>query len=169
MSKEKNESERIFIQVSLSKEEKKEIKEFAKERHTSASNIMREAIFDYIRRIKNPEMFNQTTNLQFNPIVLEQMTKNIKKILELQQLTLEKMNVISEMKKAIGLIKKFSIKSDMNTRDTIFNLFQAHNTLNPKEIIEKTNLDKEIVFSIISELHNEEIIQLTSKGRYKLK
>lgn len=170
MSKEKNESERIFIQVSLSKEEKKIIKEFAKKRHTSASNIMREAIFDFIRRIKNPEMFNQTANLQLNPMVLEQMAKNTQKIIELQELTLEKMNVINEMKKTISIIKKFSIKSDINTRDTILNLFKAHKTLNPKEIIEKTNLDKEIVFSIVSELLNEDLIQLlTSNGRYKLK
>ncbi|KKM19682.1 hypothetical protein LCGC14_1653170, partial [marine sediment metagenome] len=126
-------------------------------------------IFDYIRRIENPEMYSSNSKLQLNPALIEQLIHEQKKNREIQELILKRTNIMTEMNKTLELIKKFSVKAEPTIRNTIFNLFQAHNTLNPKEIIEKTNFDKEIVFSIISELHNEDLIQLTSKGRYKLK
>ena len=164
-----NGNKRIFIQISLSQDEKDKINDLAKEKHTSMSDFCRIAIFDYVRKLENPELFQTTSNFQFNPVILEQLTQNTKKIMELQELTLERTNKINEMNNTLRLIKKFSIKADSTAKDTIINLLKAHNTLNPKEIIEKTNLDKEIVFSIITELHEEDLIELTPRGRYKLK
>ncbi len=164
-----NGNKRIFIQISLSQDEKDKINDLAKEKHTSMSDFCRIAIFDYVRKLENPELFQTTSNFQFNPVILEQLTQNTKKIMELQELTLERTNKINEMNNTLRLIKKFSIKADSTAKDTIINLLKAHNTLNPKEIIEKTNLDKEIVFSIITELHEEGLIELTPRGRYKLK
>jgi len=164
-----NGNKRIFIQISLSQDEKDKINDLAKEKHTSMSDFCRIAIFDYVRKLEHPELFQTTSNFQFNPVILEQLTQNTKKIMELQELTLERTNKINEMNNTLRLIKKFSIKADSTAKDTIINLLKAHNTLNPKEIIEKTNLDKEIVFSIITELHEEDLIELTPRGRYKLK
>lgn len=168
MSNKKNESERIFIQVSLSKKEKEKISNLAKEKHTSMSDFCRIAIFDYIRKLEHPEMF-QTANLQFNPAMIDQLAKNTKKMIELQEIALEKTNILGEMNKTLNLIKKFSIKADTVVRETILNLFKAHNTLSPKEIVDKTNLDKEIVFSVITEFLDEDLIEMTSRGRFKLK
>ena len=169
MSNDKNENKRIFIQVSLSQEEKEKIDDIAKKRHTSMSNFCRIAIFDYVRKLENPELFQGSSNIQFNPIILEQLTQNTKKIMELQELTLERKNILNFMNNSLTVIKKFSLKADSNTKNIIINLFKAHDTLNPKEIIDKTNLDREVVFSVLSALHEEDYIELTPKGRYRLK
>ena len=46
---EKKGKTRIFIQVSLSEKEKELIQETARKEHTNASNLMRTAIFEYMR------------------------------------------------------------------------------------------------------------------------
>lgn len=166
----KSKETRIFIQVSLSKEEKDKIQKLAKEKHTTASNFCREAIFENIRRIENPNMFNNQSNMQFNPIILEQLTQNTKKIIELQELTLEKTSIFNEMNKTLDLIQQYSIKTDLKKEKlTVINLFKSHKSLTPKEIIDKTNFNQEIVFTIISELQKEKTIGLTTTGRFKLK
>lgn len=160
---------RVFIQISLSQEEKDNIKEYAKQTHSSMSNFIRDAIFRRIENLENPKD-NQTNNLsQINPGIIEELKKDTKRIIELQELTLERTNLMNEMNNTLRLIKKFSIKADSTAKDTIINLFKAHNTLTPKDIIDKTKLDKEIVFSIISELHEADLIELTPRGKYKWK
>jgi len=163
---EKEEKPRIFIQVSLSEKEKELIQERAKAEHTNASNLMRTATFEYLRKIQNPEMFAKPS---LDSSALEKLTKRTKKILELQKLQVEKQEILEEMNKTLILIKKFSMKPEPEAKNTILNLFKAYPSLNPKEIIEKTNFDKDVVFSIISELQGEKSIEMTSKGRFKLK
>jgi len=163
---EKEEKKRIFIQVSLSEKEKELIQEIAKKEHTNASNLMRIATFEYLRKLQNPEMFAKPS---LDSPALEKLEKRTKKILELQKLQIENQNILGEMNKTLTLIKKFSMIPDPEVKNTILNLFKAYPSLNPKEIVEKTNFDKDVVFSIISELQSEKTIEMTSKGRFKLK
>jgi hypothetical protein len=163
---EKEEKKRIFIQVSLSEKEKELIQEIAKKEHTNASNLMRIATFEYLRKLKNPEMFAKPS---LDSPALEKLEKRTKKILELQKLQIENQNILGEMNKTLTLIKKFSTIPDPEVKNTILNLFKAYPSLNPKEIVEKTNFDKDVVFSIVSELQSEKTIEMTSKGRFKLK
>lgn len=165
----KSKSNRIFIQVSLSNEEKNKIGKSANKKHQSMSDFCRVAIFDYIRRLENPELFNQQISAQINPIMIEQLMKNTKKMIELQELTLERTNIINEMNQTLGLIKKYSTQKGLvKERSVILDLFKAHNSLSKQEIIDKTAFDKTIVLSIVSDLNEEKIIKLTSRGRFKL-
>ena len=163
---EKEKKKRIFIQVSLSEKEKELIQEIAKKEHTNASNLMRIATFEYLRKLQNPEMFAKPS---LDSPALEKLEKRTKKILELQELQTEKQDILEEMNKTLVLIKNFSMKPDPKAKNTILNLFKAHTSLNPKEIIEKTNFDKDVVFSVITDLQNENLIEMTSKGRFKIK
>ena len=162
----KEEKPRIFIQVSLSEKEKELIQETAKKEHTNASNLMRTATFEYLRKLQNPEMFAKPS---LNLPTLEEIAKRTKKILELQKLQIENQNILREMNTTLTLIKKFSMIPDPEAKNTVLNLFKAYPSLNPKEIVEKTNFDKDVVFSIISELQSENLIEMTSKGRFKIK
>jgi len=84
--------------------------------------------------------------MQFNPIILEQLTQNTKKIIELQELTLERTKIFNEMNKTLDLIQQYSIKTDLKKEKlTVINLFKSHKSLTPKEIIDKTNFNQEIV------------------------
>lgn len=163
---EKEERKRIFIQVSLSKKEKELIQEIAIKEHTNASNLMRIATFEYLRKLQNPEMFAKPS---LNSPALEKIANRTKKILELQKLQMENQNILEEMSKTLTIIKKFSMIPDPEAKNTVLNLFKAYPSLSPKEIVEKTNFDKDVVFSIISELQSGKTIEMTSKGRFKRK
>lgn len=133
------------------------------------SDFCRVAIFNHIRRLKNPEVFNQQINAQINPILIEQLMNNTKKIIELQELTLERTNIMNEMNQTLGLIKRYSTQKGLEKEKmVIIDLFKAHNSLSKQEIIDKTDFDKTIVLSIVSDLNEEKIIKLTSRGRFKL-
>ncbi|MHA1489957.1 MAG: hypothetical protein ACTSRI_09900 [Promethearchaeota archaeon] len=56
--------------------------------------------------MENTELFQGTSNLQFNPIILEQLTQNTKKIIKLQELTLERIDIINEMNNLYYFDKK---------------------------------------------------------------
>ena len=88
---EKEERKRIFIQVSLSEKEKELFQEIAKKEHTNASNLMRIATFEYIRKLQNPEMFAKPS---LNSPALEKIANRTKKILELQKLQMENQNIL---------------------------------------------------------------------------
>ena len=107
------EKTRIFIQVSLSEKEKELIQEIAKKEHTNASNFMRIATFKYIRKLENPELFAKPS---LNSPALEELTKRTKKILELQELQVEKQNILEEMNKTLILIKNFSMKPEPESK-----------------------------------------------------
>ena len=156
---------RIFIQIHLSQEEKDKIDSIAKKQHTSMSNICREGIFEYIRKIENPEILSNTS---INPALLEQIRNTTIKTLELQELMLEKTHIINDMNKTLDSIYSVSIKPTPIEKELVLNLFKGFKSLNPKEIIDKTNLKKELVFSILSELRSDNLIKLTLKGRFKL-
>lgn len=159
---------RVFIQISLSQEEKDNIKKYAKQTNFSMSKFIKDAIYRRIEDLEKPKD-SQTNNLsQINPALIEQLTKNTQKMLELQQLTLERTNIMNGMKNTLEVLLKQSTKPDQEAKDLVINLFKAHNSLNPKEIRDKTNLDEESIFNIIAELHEEDFIQLTARGRYKL-
>jgi len=165
----RSKSNRIFIQVSLSKDEKDKIEKSAYKKHQSMSDFCRVAIFDHIRRIENPELFNPQINAQINPIMIEQLMENTKKMIELQELTLKRTNIMNEMNQTLGLIKKYStLKGLEHERMVIIDLFKAHKSLSKQEIIDKTGFDKTIVIAIVSDLNEEKIITLTSRGRFEL-
>ena len=101
--------------------------------------------------------------------MIEQLIKNTKKMIELQELTLERTNIMNEMNQTLSLIKKYSTQKGLEKeRLVILDLFKAHNSLSKQEIIDKTDFDKIIVLSIVSNLNEEKIIKLTSRGRFKL-
>jgi len=120
----RSKSNRIFIQVSLSKDEKDKIEKSAYKKHQSMSDFCRVAIFDHIRRIENPELFNPQINAQINPIMIEQLMEKTKKIIELQELTLKRTNIMNEMNQTLSLIKKYStLKGLEHERIVIIDLF----------------------------------------------
>lgn len=158
---------RVFIQISLSQEEKDNIKKYAKKNNFSMSKFIKDAIYRRIEDLEKPKDSQTNTLSQINPALIEQLTKNTQKMLELQQLTLERTSIMSGMKNTLEVLLKQSTKPDQEAKDLVISLFKAHNSLNPKEIRDKTNLDEETIFIIIAELEEENFIQLTARGGYK--
>ena len=157
-----------FIKFGVSADEKMSFQKYAKESSMSVSEFIRQSIFEKIRRIKNPENFIQSNVSQINPVILEQMSKDIKKQIELQELVLKRQEQFNEITKTLELIQIYS--KDRNLTDetnVIDNLFEAHKSLSQHQIIEKSGFDKNIVWAIIS---NQEKYKLNiTTGKFSSK
>ena len=175
-NKEDKKSNYNFIQFSVSDSEKKIIEAFCKKKTTfkTVSQFIRESVFEYIRRIEHPELFNQTSN-GMNSYILEQLTQNIKKIHESQELTNKRLEIKEDIEKnskalkneyerlkRIGLIDDFSKESDK-----IANLLKGRRSLTPKQIGKMTNIDESDVLVILNSFDKFKLNITT--GRYELR
>jgi len=101
--------------------------------------------------------------------MIEQIIKNTKKMIELQELSLEKNKIMNEMNQTLDFIKKYSAQKGLEKeRGVVIDLFKVNNSLSKQDLIDKTGLDKAIVLYIVSHLNENKIIKLTSRGRFKL-
>ncbi len=158
-----------FIQFSVSDDLKDDIDVWTgKSPFNTISDFVRNAVVEKIRNLKNPKL-NQSNlkDSQINASMLEQLTKNTQKLILLQEKTLERSKIFDEMKADLERIKKFSIKQGLiQESEIIYNLLKAHKSLSQKQIIEKTNLDKDTVFQILS---TDDRFKLNIKGSFCLK
>ncbi|MHA1488538.1 MAG: DUF6290 family protein [Promethearchaeota archaeon] len=139
-----------FIKFGVSADEKESFQKHAKESKMSVSEFIRQSIFEKIRRIENPERFSQSIS-QINPLILESLSKDMKKQIELQELILKRQNQFDEITKTLELIQIYSKGRDLkHETDIIDNLFEAHKSLSQQQIMEKTGFDKDIVWAIVS-------------------
>lgn len=172
-----NEKQDSFIRFGVTKGQKKKIESYAKDFNKSLSDFIRDAIFDKIRRFENPEQFYQGNINQMNPAILEQLTLNTKKILELQEQTNERMKIAEDMENTRLLIKqeyeklrKKGLVDDFSKEaDDIWNLLKGHKSLTPEQIEKMT--DKEIdaeKATLILQIDNRFKLNVIT-GRYELR
>jgi len=156
-----------FIQFTVSEGLRKDIEVFTeKSTFTTISDFVRNAVEEKIRKLKNPEQL-QSKILEVNPAIVEQYLKNSQKYNSLEEKILERMKIFDEMKADLDLIKKYSLKQGLTSETTkIMNLLKAHKSLTIKQIIDKTNFDKDLIFQIVS---NDKKFKLNMNGRIQLK
>ncbi len=76
------------------------------------------------------------------------------------------MKIFDEMKADLDLIKKYSLKQGLTAETKkIMNLLKAHKSLTIKQIIDKTNFDKDLIFQIVS---SDKRFKLNMNGRIEL-
>lgn len=156
-----------YIQFTVSNDLRKDIEEWTeKSSFTTFSDFIRNAVEEKIRRLNNSELYQSKSINQINPAIFNQLLEQSQKSNSLQEKVLEKMRIIDEMRKDLVRIRKYSIQQDLTQEtETIINLLKAHKTLSQKQIIEKTNLDKDTVFQIVS---TDDRIKLNMNGRFEL-
>lgn len=154
MSKnQKNKPLGVPIQIYVPEKKKEEIESVANDLETSISEFIRQAINKEIRRIKYPEKF-QPTNQQINPLILEQISKNTKKNLELSELMAQRQNKFDGLMESFDLIQLYITPEELDAlKDDIKeirNMLTAHKALNIKEIVEKTGIMNKKITKIVS-------------------
>lgn len=150
-----------FIKFGVSVDEKESFQKYAKDSKMSVSEFIRQSIFEKIRRIENPEVSSIS---QVNPLVLEQISRDMKKQIEMQKLVLKRQEQFNEITKTLELIQIYSKGRDLtNETDVIDNLFEAHKSLSQHQIIEKSGFDKDIVWAIISNQERYKVNITTGK------
>ena len=157
-----------YLQITIDESFKREIKEYAKKADCkTVSDFVRIALKEKIQRMKHPETFLQNQNQNsIDPALIMELTQNTQKLIKLQELQLEKTKLIEEMREDLNRISKFALKGLKEERKRIWNLFQSHDSLSIKEIIDKTNYDEDIVFSIVSQFQKEKKIRMQNNGRF---
>lgn len=164
-----------FIQVALTEEERETIREFAKEKKETSSTFCRRAIFDFIRRKENPEMFNQSNISQIDYTMIERLLEKNQKIIKIQEEMQKRQGIADNIEETSELIQKEYAKlknkgeiSDLiNESKIIANLLKAHKSLSLKQISEMTEIEIDIVVLIVTDSKNFKLNITT--GRYSLR
>jgi parvulin-like peptidyl-prolyl isomerase len=158
-----------FIKIAVTKEEKARYKEFAKKVYNSdyhLSEFIRGAVREKIHRIENPELFR--SNNQVDPVMIEKLNKNSKLLQELKQRDLESEELYNELKDTLGLISNYTVKPSKSEKENIISLFKGFNKLSQQDLLRKTNLNKKELFSLLTELREQNIIRLIPTGEFVL-
>lgn len=158
-----------LVHLAFSESEKQQVKNSAEELSMTISEFCRQAIFEKIRRKEHPEMFNQGNTSQLDAKLFENIMLKMKDMAKTQDLILEKTNNINEMNKLLEKIALYSEKQDfVKEKATIVNLLKSHSSLTQKQLINMTNLNKVVVFKVISMLRKERKIEMTGNGRFRV-
>lgn len=163
-----------MVHIAFTHHEKEEIKQLADDSSMTASEFIRDAIREKIKRIKNPELMNKSS-IQFNPEILLKISKDTQKLLEIEgekKKRDEAMNNIIETSEAIQeeykRLKEKCIMSDLtNEHEIIKNLLKGHKSLTTKQISDMTKIEPNKVILIITK---REFFKLNvTTGRYSLR
>ena len=158
-----------LVHLAISESEKQQVKNSAEEINMTISEFCRQAIFEKIRRKDHPEMFNQGNTSQFDAKLFENIMLKMNDMTKNQDLILEKTNNINEMNKLLEKIALYSEKQDfVKEKATIINLLKSHSSLTQKQLINMTNLNKVVVFKVISLLRKDKRVEMTGNGRFRV-
>jgi len=158
-----------LVHLAFSESEKQQVKDSAEELSMTISEFCRQAIFEKIRRMKNPEIITQGNTSQLNAKLLDNLMLKMKDMAKTQDLILEKTDNINEMNKLLEKIALYSEKQDfVKEKAMIINLLKSHSSLTQKQLINMTNLNKVVVFKVISLLRKEKKIEMTGNGRFRV-
>ena len=158
-----------YEHFTVTKEFKKEIEEYTKKSgFTTKSDFIRDAIKEKIERIKNPTKVN-TSGPQINSAFFNEITKNSRKMIELQEITVDKLKNFNEIQEILQLIQKYSIRTDLQKEtNKIENLLKARANLSIEQIADKLDLDINLVKDIMAANNNKQFKLNIKTGRWIL-
>lgn len=134
--------------LAFTEAELKEIKKYAKYFNMTQSEFIRQAIFDKIRRIENPNDFSAVNN----PEVMKQLLANQELIIQEQKLVKEKLKTVNGIKEGYKSLKSLMsegiVKENLYLKaDKLADLMKAHNNkgFTPKELHDLTGFDMKTI------------------------
>lgn len=164
-----------IVHIAYSEGEKKKIRKYAEDSEMTVSEFIRQATRDKIRRIDNPEQSNISNLPVITPEMLLKISKNTEKLLELQQEKKREKEIIQtllETSEALQseyhrLMDKGLMSELTEETHTIQNLLRGHKSLSPNQIIDMTNIEKDKVLFVITNLKLFKLNVIT--GKYQLR
>jgi len=160
--KEPNEIRNRLVHIAFSEEEINKIDIFVEKALTTRTDFIRQAIFDKIRLIEHPEL---ETGEQLSQAKLEEIEKNTRLMLELQQQYSEQAKIVNEINKSLSLLQEYSLQERVDSeKENVFNILEVHGELTPGEILEKIALPEEVLFKILAD---KKLFELTQRGKFR--
>ena len=147
--KDKDEIRAVF-HLSITPKEKLRIKEIAQTSNMSMSEFMRQAIFDKITRIENPDI--KSTSTKDDTLILEYLKKHDSRLSKMENILRERVSNGKVIKSSLEEIKSRVNHARLDfEREVVIKALKRNVSLRPKELSEQTNIDKNDIYEIISD------------------
>ncbi|MBA7700214.1 hypothetical protein ES703_108923 [subsurface metagenome] len=157
------------IHIAFSENEISQIDKYCKHdkiKLTSRTEFIRQAIFDKIRRIENPEVYNHT-NKKFDVDQISEFLKEIKASNEQQQEILRRLIIVDQIQTNFKVLKNMAKQPEMEKNEKIIiELLTKHKKLKPLKIMDLSGLSSHKVYDVIS---NDNVFSINMNGEVVLK
>ncbi|HDZ16647.1 hypothetical protein LCGC14_0666470 [marine sediment metagenome] len=148
--KKDDKDKRSVFHVSISENEKKQVKKYAKADNTTISEFIRQAIFDKIGRIENPEI--EKLNSKDDTLILKEISKLDKKFSGMEKILRERLSNGKVIKSTLEEIKSRVNHEKMEyEKQQIIEALKKHGSMRPKELNELTGIEVHAIYKIISD------------------
>lgn len=133
---------------------------------TSRTEFIRQAIFDKIRRIENPESYNHISK-KFDVDQISEFLKEIKSSNEQQKEILKRLIVVDKIQSNFKVLKEMAKQPELEENENLLiNLLTEHKKLKPLKIVKLSGLSSHKIYDVIS---NDNIFSINMNGEVVLK
>lgn len=157
------------IHMAFSENEVSQIDKYCKQdkiKLTSRTEFIRQAIFDKIRRIENPESYNHISK-KFDVDQISEFLKEIKSSNEQQKEILKRLIVVDKIQSNFKVLKEMAKQPELEENENLLiNLLTEHKKLKPLKIVKLSGLSSHKIYDVIS---NDNIFSINMNGEVVLK
>ena len=133
---------------------------------TSRTEFIRQAIFDKIRRIENPESYNHISK-KFDVDQISEFLKEIKSSNEQQKEILKRLIIVDKIQFNFKVLKEMAKQPELEENENLLiNLLTEHKKLKPLKIVKLSGLSSHKIYDVIS---NDNIFSINMNGEVVLK
>jgi len=157
------------IHIAFSENEISQIDKYCKHdkiKLTSRTEFIRQAIFDKIRRIENPEDYNLISK-KFDVDQITEFLKEIKTTTEQQKDILKRLEIVDQIQTNFKVLKNIAKEPEIEKNEKlIIELLKEHKKLKPLKIMNLSGLSSHRIYDVIS---NDNIFSINMNGEVVLK
>ena len=157
------------IHIAFSENEVSQIDKYCKHdkvKLTSRTEFIRQALFDKIRRIENPEVYNQISK-SFDVDQISEFLKEIKASNEQQKAILKRLIIVDQIQTNFKVLKEMGKQPEIEVNEKIvIDLLTEHKKLKPLKIMKLSGLSSHKIYDVIS---NDNVFSINITGEVVLK
>ena len=157
------------IHIAFSENEVSQIDKYCKHdkiKLTSRTEFIRQAIFDKIRRIENPEVNNHISK-KFDVDQISEFLKEIKSSNEQQKAILKRLIIVDQIQSNFKVLKNMAKQPEIEKNEKqIIELLTKHKKLKPLKIMDLSGLSSHKIYDVIS---NDNVFSINMNGEVVLK
>ncbi len=154
------------VHIAFSESELKNIDNYRKKSNSTRSNFIRNSIYGKIRRIDNPNIFNNIGLGPINKELLEKLINNQEKQEKLNKIIEEKLKVIDQIYENLSILEKEKENGELATNEQIvIELLKEHKHLKPMKLMKLSRLPSYRIYDVIS---NSKLFKINVSGEVEL-
>lgn len=154
------------VHIAFSENELNNIDKYCKDSNSTRSNFIRNSIYEKIRRIDNPNIFNGIGLGPINQELLEKLINNQEKQEKLNKIIEEKLNVIDQIYENLSILEKEKENGELARNEQIvIEILKEHKHLKPLKLMKLSGLPSYRIYDVIS---NSKLFKINVNGEVEL-